>query len=78
MPRGFAAVVVTAVTLTGCGYEEYDPASESVGEPSGADGSYNCADFASHADAQDYYDGQDGDPDGLDRDGDGSACESLP
>lgn len=51
--------------------------------PSGADGSYNCSDFDTQEQAQAYYDGQGGlaggDPDGLDADSDGAACEdSLP
>lgn len=51
--------------------------------PSGADGSYNCDDFDTQVQAQNYYDGQggfsSGDPDGLDADSDGEACEdSLP
>ena len=36
----------------------------------------NCPDFASQQAAQAYYNGQQGDPDGLDGDGDGWACES--
>jgi LPXTG-motif cell wall-anchored protein len=50
--------------------------------PSGADGSYNCADFDTQTQAQNYYEGQGGvsggDPDGLDADQDGRACETLP
>lgn len=46
---------------------------------SGADGSFNCPDFGSEAEAQAYYDSQGGlaggDPDGLDADSDGLACE---
>ena len=38
----------------------------------------NCSDFSSQQAAQDYYIGQQGDPDGLDGDGDGWACESNP
>jgi hypothetical protein len=38
----------------------------------------DCADFSSQADAQQYYMAQVGDPDGLDRDADGVACEALP
>ena len=38
----------------------------------------DCADFSSQSDAQRYYMAQVGDPDGLDRDGDGVACEALP
>ena len=43
--------------------------------------SYNCDDFRTQQDAQDVFDTCDfanGDPHGLDRDGDGVACESLP
>ena len=50
--------------------------------PSGADGSYNCTDFDTQTDAQAYFDSHNGDtttdPDGLDHDHDGVACESLP
>jgi micrococcal nuclease len=45
--------------------------------PSGADGTYNCADFDTQQQAQDYYD-QVGDIDGLDANQDGIPCESLP
>ena len=38
----------------------------------------NCSDFSSQLAAQTYYNAQVGDPDGLDADGDGWACESLP
>lgn len=38
----------------------------------------NCTDFASQLAAQDFYNAQQGDPDGLDSDGDGWACESNP
>jgi micrococcal nuclease len=51
---------------------EPEPApSEPV--PSGADGTYNCSDFSSQAEAQAYL--TEGDPHGLDADGDGQACE---
>ena len=50
--------------------------------PSGADGSFNCEDFDTQPQAQDFYDAQGGvaggDPDGLDDDSDGTACETLP
>jgi ABC-type Fe3+-hydroxamate transport system substrate-binding protein len=45
--------------------------------PSGADGTYNCSDFDTQQEAQDYYD-QVGDIDGLDANHDGIPCESLP
>ncbi|MCW2853603.1 MAG: Competence protein ComEC/Rec2-related protein [Nocardioides sp.] len=39
----------------------------------------NCSDFDTQAQAQDYLDQQGGgDPDGLDADDDGIACETLP
>lgn len=38
----------------------------------------DCADFPTQAAAQNYYNGQVGDPDGLDADGNGLACESNP
>lgn len=43
--------------------------------------SYNCSDFSTQEDAQDVFDAcefGDGDPHGLDGDGDGVACQSLP
>ncbi len=38
----------------------------------------NCSDFANKAAAQRHLEAHPGDPDGLDGDDDGSACESLP
>ncbi len=37
----------------------------------------NCEDFASQAAAQDFYDQDPSDPEGLDADDDGIACETL-
>ena len=37
----------------------------------------DCADFADQAAAQQWLDAHPGDPDGLDADGNGEACESL-
>lgn len=40
---------------------------------------YNCTDFKTHAQAQAFFKAHGpGDPYGLDKDGDGIACESLP
>lgn len=40
---------------------------------------YDCSDFSTHSEAQEYFEQRGpGDPDRLDRDGDGSACETLP
>ena len=39
----------------------------------------DCGDFSTHAEAQDFFESAGpGDPHGLDRDGDGEACETLP
>ena len=43
-----------------------------------AQGDLDCADFATQAEAQAEYDSDPSDPNGLDRDDDGIACESLP
>ena len=42
---------------------------------------HNCSDFATRGEAQDFYEAEGGpgeDPHRLDRDGDGTACQSLP
>lgn len=51
----------------------------STSRPSISGGDKDCTDFATHAEAQAFFEsaGQ-GDPHRLDRDGDGIACESLP
>jgi len=41
------------------------------------DGDYNCGDFETQAQAQYVLENESGDPHGLDRDGNGAACESL-
>lgn len=38
----------------------------------------DCSDFGSQAEAQDVLEQDSSDPYGLDRDGDGWACETLP
>lgn len=45
--------------------------------PASAQDDQNCADFASQADAQAHYRANTSDPDGLDRDNDGIACENY-
>ncbi|SDP10122.1 Excalibur calcium-binding domain-containing protein [Klenkia soli] len=47
-----------------------------TGTASAAD--LNCSDFATRDQAQAVLDADRSDPNGLDRDGDGVACESLP
>jgi hypothetical protein len=44
-------------------------------------GDYDCSDFSTHREAQDFFEengGPDDDYYNLDRDGDGEACETLP
>lgn len=43
----------------------------------GSSDPYDCSDFDSQEQAQDYFDSESGDPSGLDSDDDGEACESL-
>lgn len=46
---------------------------------SGADGGFNCVDFATQGEAQGFFNNDPSDPEGLDADNDGLACEdSLP
>jgi Excalibur calcium-binding domain len=50
-------------------------------EPASSAGDVDCSDFANQAAAQSYFlshGGPSSDPAGLDADGDGVACESLP
>lgn len=47
------------------------------GRPAAAQGDLNCADFGSWERAQATLDADPGDPNGLDRDNDGIACETL-
>jgi hypothetical protein len=55
-----------------------EPASL-AGLPACAGTDCDCADFATHAEAQAFYQSQGpGDPHRLDRDSDGLACETLP
>ena len=49
--------------------------------PSGADGTYNCSDFDDQGQAQEFFlraGGPGSDPNGLDKNKNGIACESLP
>ena len=55
------------------------PTPGTVYDPEGPD--RNCSDFDTWAEAQAFYEaagGPESDPHGLDRDGNGIACESLP
>jgi hypothetical protein len=53
--------------------------SEEYQEVEYEDRDYDCGDFSTHAEAQEFFESAGaGDPHRLDRDGDGSACETLP
>ena len=66
--RGYIAIAVGALVIAGlAGY---------LGGGSARARDYDCSDFATQAEAQEYL--LPGDPYNLDGDGDGIACESLP
>jgi micrococcal nuclease len=54
------------------------PAAQQPGTSAGSAGDLNCSDFATQPDAQAVLNSDPSDPNGLDADGDGIACESLP
>ncbi|MBI2017448.1 excalibur calcium-binding domain-containing protein [Candidatus Daviesbacteria bacterium] len=59
-------------------YERYDDPET---ERSFSSGDYDCSDFSTQDEAQEFFEdegGPDDDPHNLDRDGDGIACETLP
>jgi len=64
----------------GCsGSEAESPAaSQSASPESGADSNLDCASFETHAEAQRVLEQDPSDPNYLDGDGDGVACEDLP
>lgn len=53
-------------------------AALSIGTGSASAADLDCSNFATQAEAQATYDADPSDPNGLDRDKDGTACESLP
>lgn len=58
-----------------------DNPSETRSEVSPGIADMDCSDFSTQAEAQEFFESQGGpdyDPDNLDRDGDGVACETLP
>lgn len=66
-------------TRSNSGYEyDTDYSTTRTNLSSGA-ADMDCGDFSTQAEAQDFMDSEGpGDPHGLDRDGDGEACETLP
>ena len=67
-----ATALALMLALAGC--PAPDPATPAP--PAGED--LNCSDFATQPDAQEVLDADRSDPNGLDVDGDGVACETLP
>jgi micrococcal nuclease len=57
---------------------ESPAASQSASAGSGGDSNLDCASFETHEEAQRVYEQDSSDPNYLDGDGDGIACEDLP
>jgi len=84
--RDAYAATESAARERGTGLWAFDPADYEGGEtaagveipPLPPDGDYDCGDFETRAQANAVLDRATGDPHGLDGDGDGEACESLP
>lgn len=78
-------LLLVIVTFSGCGSTDnnviLDPDLGSSSEYTCSYNAYNCSDFATHREAQKVYEacgGVNNDVHRLDRDKDGSACETLP
>ena len=72
-------VLVSAGLLAGCSNSDDWSTERSYLKDGSRD--YDCSDFSSQEEAQEFFEAEGGsseDPHGLDRDGDGVACESLP
>jgi hypothetical protein len=61
----------------GIACEDYDYGTTGTSPQDDAGGDLDCADFATQAEAQAEYDADPSDPNGLDADDDGIACEEL-
>ena len=62
----FLVITVVSVAVIVCGHRAF------------AANIYNCSDFSTQEEAQDVYDEDTSDPNYLDGDNDGVACEDLP
>jgi len=74
-------LVFFTIIISGCSSSGTSTSSKSSSSCSCSGNVYNCDDFSSHKKAQACYEscgGVDNDIHRLDRDGDGSACETLP
>lgn len=76
-----AAIVCALIVSAGAGHvASAQPNAPTVRADARA-ADHNCDDFSTQAEAQEYFESHGGpqqDPDGLDADGNGLACESLP
>lgn len=81
-PLNATPAKTTTKTYTAPKYIAPTSAPVQQSTPLSSGGDKNCPDFATHADAQAYFNSKGGSPsnnvDGLDRDHDGIACETLP
>jgi hypothetical protein len=74
-PAPAATVPASPPSSPGSSATASEPAVDEEPAPSG---DLDCADFATQEEAQAVLDGDPSDPNGLDGEGDGVACESLP
>ncbi len=77
MHKRFASLIALLLALTGTSFIAMTAVSAGPAQAKDA----NCSDFNTQAAAQQYFinhGGPNSDPDGLDSDGDGIACESNP
>ena len=71
----FLAIALTLATIAALTVFDFTDSQSVVATHSG---DKNCSDFPNQKAAQDHLNAHPGDPDGLDGDNDGIACESLP
>ncbi len=76
MPRRNSGMVALGVLAVGVLASPAAPA-QAAQQDSFTGFTFRCSDFRSQAAAQRYLEGRPGDPDGLDRDNDGRACENY-
>ena len=71
----FLAIALTLATIAALTVFDFTDSQSAVATHLG---DKNCSDFPNQQAAQDHLNAHPGDPDGLDGDDDGIACESLP
>ncbi len=77
MVKKIGAVVGTVAVMGGVALLQATSETDDPGYELPA-GDLNCRDFSTQVEAQAYLDQDPSDPSGLDGDGDGIACETLP